>query len=510
LGGAVNSNAFNIKSAIFDGARVAFISGNFNIVHPGHLRLLKFADDMADILVVGLNPDGSPGVSVPGSMRLEGIQALRIVKHAFILDCDLGEFISQLRPDYVVKGKEFESKFNLEAAAVERYGGKLVFSSGDASFVAVDLLRQEFLRTTPLPLLRGAEGFPERHGLAKSTVRTVLEKMAGIRVAVVGDIIVDEYVICDPLGMSREDPTIVVSPVETETYLGGAAMVSAHARRLGAETHLFSVFGDDSTADYARASLQNMGVTAHGIMDDTRPTTRKQRYRALDKTLLRVNHLRQHAISKQIAERILDEIVAVLPKIDLLMFSDFNYGCLPQDLVDAIATAARAQGVLMTADSQASSQISDITRFKGMTLITPTEHEARLALRDTASGLAVLTTNLREIAAAENVLVTLGDDGMMVYGRDDNGDHTTDRLPALNPTPKDVTGAGDCVFAIASMALCSNADIWHAAFLGSIGAALQISRLGNRPLDVKDILFELDRTDCPQEIAAPVENPRIA
>jgi rfaE bifunctional protein kinase chain/domain len=231
------------------------------------------------------------------------------------------------------------------------------------------------------------------------------------------------------------------------------------------------------------------------VVDDTRPTTRKQRFRALDRTLLRVNHLRQHAIGKELAERMFSEIVAVLPQLDLLMFADFNYGCLPQDLVEAVVTAAKSRGVPMTADSQASSQMADIARFKGMALITPTEREARLAMRDTASGLAILAADLREAAAAENVLITLGQAGMMVHGRDRSGDYMTDRLPALNSTPKDVAGAGDSVFTAASMALCAKADIWHAAYLGGIAAAIQISRIGNMPVELKEIVFELDQID---------------
>lgn len=482
-----------LRSAIPDGARIAFVSGNFNIVHPGHLRLLKLAADTADVLVVGLNPDSTPGVTMPSAMRLEGILALSIVQHGFVLTEPAADFIAKLQPDFVVKGKEFESADNPEAAVVEGYGGKLIFSSGDVQFASMDLLREELSQATPLPLLRGAAGFPERHGVSTQRLRDVLDKFRGMKVAVIGDIIIDEYIVCDPLGMSQEDPTIVVSPIETQTFVGGAGIVSAHSRSLGAEAHLFTVFGDDATAGYASGKLEDMGVRVHGIVDETRPTTRKQRYRALNKTLLRVSHLRQHDISRQLAEQMLKNIVDVLPQVDLLMFSDFNYGCLPQDLVNEIAAAARRKGVLMTADSQASSQVSDVSRFKGMALITPTEREARLAVRDTGSGLTVLSANLREAAQAENVLVTLGEDGMMVHGRDANGEYMTDRLPVLNMTPVDVAGAGDSVFITASMALRAGADIWLCSYLSSIAAAIQISRIGNTPLQTNDILAEINQ-----------------
>jgi len=491
----LKEHASAIRAAAPPGARIAFVSGNFNIVHPGHLRLLKLAADTADILVVGLTPDAAPGVTVPIAMRLDGVRALSIVKYAFVIDGAVADVIADLRPDFVVKGKEFEGAYNAEAAVVESYGGKLIFSSGDVQFASMDLIRHEFSQPPVPPLLRGAEGFPERHGLTKQALHKLLDKMSGLRVAVIGDIIVDDYIMCDPLGMSQEDPTIVVSPIETQTFIGGAGIVSAHARSLGARATLFTVFGADETANYARDKLNAMNVEVSGIVDETRPTTRKQRYRALDKTLLRVNHLRQHAIGKKLADRLRDDVVAVLPEIDLLMFSDFNYGCLPQELVDSIAKEARLRGVPMMADSQASSQMADISRFKDMALITPTEREARLALRDTASGLAVVAINLREAAAAENVIVTLGEDGMMIHGRNRDGDYMTDRLPALNATPKDVAGAGDSVFTSTSMALCAGADVWLASYLGGIAAALQVSRVGNTPLEVEDIRFEINQIE---------------
>ena len=491
----MNKSGAAIRAAAPSGTRIAFVSGNFNIVHPGHLRLLKLAADASDVLVVGLTPDSAPGVSVPIAMRLEGVRALSIVDHAILLDVSVAEFIAQLRPDIVFKGKEFEGAYNPETEVVASYGGKLLFSSGDVQFASRDLLRHELALKLPLPFLRDAKGFPERHGLTRRALHNLLDKIKGMRVAVVGDIIVDEYVVCDPMGMSQEDPTIVVSPIEAQTFVGGAGIVSAHARSFGADAALFTIFGEDSTATYARAALEKMDVKVHGFVDQTRPTTRKQRYRAMEKTLLRVNHLRQHEISQELAAQILKGVTAILPQVDLLMFSDFNYGCLPQGLVESISAEARKRGVFMTADSQASSQLADISRFKNMALLTPTEREARLALRDTVSGLPVLAAKLRETATAENVVITLGEGGMMVHGRNRSSEYSTDRIPALNLTPKDVAGAGDSVFTAASMALCSGADIWLASYFASIVAALQIARVGNRPINRDEILSEIGQID---------------
>ena len=173
-----------------------------------------------------------------------------------------------------------------------------------------------------------------------------------------------------------------------------------------------------------------------------------------------------------------------------MLFADFNYGCLPQAVVDGIVAAASRRGVMMAADSQASSQLSDISRYRGMRLITPTEREARLAMRDTDSGLVILAEALQR-RRAENVVVTLGAEGLLLHALEAGAYHT-DRLPAFNSAPKDVAGAGDSFFACAAMALCAGVDIWQSAYLGSLAAACQVARVGNIPLTVADLMAEIE------------------
>lgn len=183
-----------------------------------------------------------------------------------------------------------------------------------------------------------------------------------------------------------------------------------------------------------------------------------------------------------------------LSRTDLLLFSDFNYGCLPQPLVDGVCEQAKRHNIMMAADSQASSQFADISRFKGMALVTPTEREARLALRDFESGLVIVGQRLREAAQSANVVVTLGAEGVLVHGPKD-GEYRTDRLPAFNSAPKDVAGAGDSLFACTSLALCAGLGIWEAIYLGALAAGCQVARVGNIPLNAMDIVAEIDHRD---------------
>src|ERR1700754_5159812 len=249
-----------------DNKSIAFISGNFNVVHPGHLRLLKFAAEQADLLVVGVNPDTAPGVTVPQQIRLENVCSISMVDYAVSLNVPAETFIASLKPNVVVKGKEYEHRENAEQAVVDAYGGRLVFSSGELRFASLSLVERDFTNVDVSSIIKPLD-FPNRHGFELRELKSTLAKMAGMRVLVIGDLIVDEYVTCDAVGMSQEDPTIVVTPIVTKTFVGGAGVVASHARGLGADVTYCSIVGEDEAAKFALGSLEQEGVRCELFAD---------------------------------------------------------------------------------------------------------------------------------------------------------------------------------------------------------------------------------------------------
>jgi rfaE bifunctional protein kinase chain/domain len=471
--------------------RIVFVSGNFNIIHPGHLRLLKFAADCGDFLVVGVLGDSFSTANVPAEMRLEGIRSIGLVGYAFLMMETPSEFITRLKPSVVVKGKEYENRLNPERNAIEAYGGSLLFSSGEVRFSSIDLMQREMLETNFSSIKKPLD-FPKRHDFDFDDLIGVVKNFSKLNVIVLGDLIVDEYINCEALGMSQEDPTLVVTPINQDKFVGGAGIVAAHASGLGAKVQYLCVTGNDSISKFANEMLTKFQVKSTFISDESRPTTLKQRFRASGKTLLRVSHLRQHDISLEIAETLFESVKKSLAGCDLLVFSDFNYGCLPQLLVEKVVAYCHDQKIMMVADSQASSQLSDVSRYKGMHLLTPTEHEARISLRDNSSGLVVLAEALRIKAQAHQVFITLASEGLLIHAPSQDGDgFITDQLPALNSVPKDVSGAGDSLLTCSAMALALGTNVWQAAYLGSVAAACQVGRVGNLPLTSTELIKEL-------------------
>jgi rfaE bifunctional protein kinase chain/domain len=472
-----------------------FVSGDFNILHPGHLRLFRYAKECGDRLIVGVSSDrfagNGKGPHISENLRLDVVQSNNWVDEAFVIDEEVVTVIERLRPDIVLKGKEHESLLNPELEVLKQYGGRLLFSSGGTAFSSLDLLHKEFYEFDPSSI-NLPHDYLARHDIELARLEEISLNFSKLNVCVVGDMIVDEYMTCDALGMSHEDPSIVVTPIDSTRFIGGAGIVAAHAAGLGATVKFITVIGDDDAGDFSREKLEEAGVKSNLLVDDSRPTTLKQRFRCDGKCLLRVNHLHQGAIPAVLQKRLLSELEKIIEGLDVLVFSDFNYGCLPQAVVEQIIDLAKKHNVMMAADSQSSSQIGDISRFHGMDLLTPTEREARISVRNHEDGLVVLAEALKEQSAAQNILLKMGAEGLLIHsGNGKEEDWLTDRVKGLNSTPRDVAGAGDSLLIVSAMTLACKGNIWEAACLGSLAAAVQVGRVGNTPLQIKDLLQEL-------------------
>jgi len=469
------------------------VSGVFNILHPGHMRLLKFARNSGKKLIVVVEGDNQAGddAFISEKLRLEAVQSHNLVSESFISDEPIEKIINRIQPDIVVKGKEHELLQNPELEAVQFYGGRLIFSSGETFFSSADLIKKDFKEIDSHSISLPNE-YLEQHNLTKKKLISRLKKFSELKICVIGDLIIDEYITCHALGMSHEDPSIVVTPTDSQKFIGGAGIVASHASSLGASVDFISVTGDDEARNFALDCLSKNGVNSNLLIDDSRPTTLKQRYRNKNKSLLRVSHLYQGAISITQQKKMLELIKQNIADTNLLVFSDFNYGCLPQSLVSDIMNVTKNNKIFVAADSQSSSQIGNISRFKNMDLLTPTEREARISTRNHEDGLVVLAERLRQDSLAKNILLKLGEEGLLIYTREDKDDRSTDRITNLNNAVKDEAGAGDSLLITSAMAMACGADIWEAACLGSLAAALQVGRIGNTPLSIDEFLQVLN------------------
>ncbi len=468
-------------------SKTVFVQGNFDILHAGHIRLLKFAKECGDRLIVAVNKDDVMEIDslINEEERLDLIRSIEYVDHAFLTQLSPPENIKQLKPSVVVKGREFEDRENLELVELQKYGGILIFGSGEFESNSAQLFKARPLNNGSSFDFRDSKRYANRHKITLDSVSQTFKSFSALKIAVIGEVIVDEYVQGSAVGLSQEDPTIVMVPNRVDKYLGGAAITAGHVKSLGAsKVDLFSVLGDDDQVNYVKSKIADYKVNAYFYLDSSRPTPLKTRFRAGSKTLLRVNQVRQHKISKEFQDKLYADLCNEINNYDLLIFSDFNYGLLPQDLVDRITQLCIQRNIMIVADSQTSSQVGDISRFNTVDLMSPTEKEVRVALNNIDDGLVILAQKLTEKSRPKNLVVTLAEEGIFIHKPNaDFSSWQNDRLSAININAVDPAGAGDCFLATSSMVLCSGGDIWLASFIASFASACQVGIIGNNPLE---------------------------
>lgn len=462
------------------------MSGKFAVIHSGHIRLFMFAKTIGINLTVALDTEGLDEAEI--EWRSSFLKNQEFVDEVVLFKADIEKTILQIKPDIIIKGSEFSSRPNIEKEIVSTYGGELIFSSGSTFFSERDLLNSDEAISVDYSE-KIPKDFLKRNGISLSEITKQILKFNTVKVCVIGDIIIDEYINCHPLGMSREEPNIVVTPIDSQKFLGGAGIVAAHTVGLGATTNLITITGKDEAGLWAVSKAAEYGITIQSIEDKTRPTNLKQRYKAGLQTLLKVSHLSQDVVSDNIQDQIINKFEKIATDTDLLILSDFSYGVLTKEVTTELIKIAKLKGLVIAADSQTSSQLGDLSQFANVDLITPTETEARLELKDQKSGLAVIADKLRNKINSKSIIIKLGADGLVINGVKSDGTLLNlDALPSLNQNPIDVSGAGDSLLAASSLAITIENNLAKASLIGSLAAAIQIGRIGNIPIEKEKII----------------------
>ena len=478
---------------------IALCYGHFNLIHPGHLRYLRHAKTLANKLIVAIVSDEDLSKNTKEHYfhekeRAESIANIQCVDNVVILNnLSLERLVEALKPKVLVLGREFEDKQPKQiglAIDLMKSGGEVVFYAGETHYATSDLLHDNVFDIEK----NNRNKFNkvcQKYDITLKKLQNRLDNFSNTKLLVIGDTIVDHYVACDAIGMSAEAPVLVVKELENREFIGGAAIVASHVRSLGSSCHYISVVGEDSQSSIVDETLRSQGIKVDLFSDPTRPTTYKTRYMVENQKLFRVTRIKDHKISKNIEQEIIDRLTILAPDIDGIMISDFVYGVITQNILDTISNLSSQFNIKLYGDLQCSSQVGDVSRFHGFDLITPTEKESRIALRDNESGIEWIANTLMDHTNSKNMLIKLGSDGFIAYG---NTKSSLERqnFPALVVNPVDVTGAGDSLFAAMSVAISSGANLMEASIIGACMASLAVREVGNIPIEMNRLSSYID------------------
>ena len=308
-------------------------------------------------------------------------------------------------------------------------------------------------------------------------------RLAGRTVLIVGDVMLDHFVIGRVDRISPEAPVPVVCFDHEEYRLGGAANVANNAAALGGRVELVGLVGKDSAADTLRADLARAGIGSSGLVTDpARCTTRKLRVvTTRNQQVARVDYEQDAEASDDVEAALVARIDHLAASADAVLVSDYLKGAISRGVASAAVAAARKRGVPLLVDPK----VAHIDYYAGATVITPNHHEAEAVTHmriRTGPDAVAAAVRFRERACCESVLITRGEHGMTLLGPRGEA-----QLPAEAREVADVTGAGDTVIATMTLALAAGAALVEAAQLANRAAGIVVGKFGPATVSVNEL-----------------------
>jgi D-glycero-beta-D-manno-heptose-7-phosphate kinase len=318
--------------------------------------------------------------------------------------------------------------------------------------------------------------------LTRDRLLHLIQRMRDSRVVIVGDIMLDRYLVGDTERLSPEAPVPVVTVRERHARLGGAANVAMNVAALGARSLLVGVVGDDGDGATIRQELAVARLDDRYVLSVAgRPTTSKTRIISRAQQIVRIDDEVESLLDGSDLERLIKVARDALADADALLLEDYNKGALPPKLIAAVMEIARRRGIPIVVDPK----FRQFFEYAGATVFKPNRRELESAL-----GAAVDLKNgnaLPEVLArlkVDNLLVTLGAEGMVLVMKDGSLTH----IPSIARSIYDVSGAGDTVTAWMGAALAAGASVREAAQLANYAAGVEVGKAGVATVSPEEVL----------------------
>jgi rfaE bifunctional protein kinase chain/domain len=314
---------------------------------------------------------------------------------------------------------------------------------------------------------------------------TLKSHFKGLKIAIVGDMMLDCYFWGEVKRISPEAPVPVVE-VGNEFYrFGGAANVALNILKLGGIPFPVGVIGYDNYGTIFKSLVTEAGISEEGvIIDEERPTTAKTRVIADSQHVVRIDKESKDYLSKKNQSKVIEYIEKNIKNFDGIILQDYNKGVLTTSLIESIIQLANRNKVLITVDPK----FNNFFHYKNVTVFKPNRKEAEDVLGikiRTEEDIETAGKRILEKINAKYVLLTLGEDGIAVFekGKGPQKMETKARKVA------DVSGAGDTVISTLTMALSAGADILEASYLANYAGGIVCGEVGIIPIEL-DKLFD--------------------
>ncbi len=505
-----------------DGLRPTIVQchGCFDIVHPGHIRYLQFAQRQGDILVVSITGDATidkepQRPQIPQELRAENLAALEFVDWVVIDPHPTAEAILEtIRPEVYVKGREYatseDPRFLRERAVVESYGGRVIFSSGEVVFSSSQII--ETIGTGDERSERRLEYLCDRHEIERASLMQHVARIRGANVVVVGDVVVERYVMCDAKSVSSESPMMSLKALGKEDYAGGAALIAMQLAAFGAQTTLLTAMGDAGLSKWAQGQLNDAGVRVRSILSRSEVPLRT-RFVVDDRKLFKVEHAEPLAADRASEHEAACIAVQQCAEADAVILFDAGGGLLAPGFLGGLYDAMRDSPTVLAGGCGETP--ANLLAIRGASLLVCSERKLRLAMNDFDTGLSALVYRAMDRSGAQRMIVTLGKRGVVTFQRPSDDPHApawkgrllSEHLPSLADRVVDHFGCGEALLATGACLAATGGSLMQAAYLGSVASAVEAGVMGPTVVATDRLLAHLE---CRPELRRNSQRGRVA
>ncbi|MBO74170.1 MAG: D-glycero-beta-D-manno-heptose-7-phosphate kinase [Flavobacteriales bacterium] len=319
-----------------------------------------------------------------------------------------------------------------------------------------------------------------------------LQNTYRVSALVIGDVMLDAYLIGQVNRISPEAPVPIVDVLQRDKRLGGAANVAKNLIALGAQVQVAAAIGKDAAGQEIQRLLQSHGIATNALIEvPNRPTTVKTRVISNGQQLLRVDEEQSSEIEGPWTEKLIAQCKAIMStqRIDVVVFEDYDKGTLTPAVIDAISLLCRQQGIKTTADPK----FRNFDCYRHVDLFKPNLKEMREGLgmaihKEADASLAKAVQRMHERLEVSISMVTLSERGVCFYAPDQAQEFQ--RIPAFEREITDVSGAGDAVIAVASVLLALDVPIWQIAAVANLAGGLVCEKVGVVTVEIERLKSE--------------------
>ncbi len=477
------------------GGKIILCHGVFDLVHPGHIQHFKEARSLGDVLVVSVTAEkyvrkgpGRPYFN--DELRLQTLAAISYIDYVILSESyTVDDIVMSVQPDLYVKGQEYKNaeddltgKISEEVELVRKNGGDVYYTGGEV-FSSTRLMNQAFPVFSD-ELKNYLDLF--RNKCSMETILEYVENMKKLKLLVIGDVIIDDYVFCKVQGLMSKNNAYSARFIDEEKYAGGSVAIARHLAAFCENVTLMSVMGEEE--EYLRLA-ESKGVRFEPVISSEYRTIVKKRFvepddkrKELTKVFVINNLPNKMEIDDKSRKAFINNIEKIIGEYDAVLLCDFGHGLISYGVMTVVQEKARKL-ILNCQTNSSNYGLNLITKYKRADFFSLDEKELRLAYGNYSKSQEELLTELSDHLNGIGWL-TRGSKGATCI---EHGDMR--EIPAMSLDVIDTIGAGDAFYSMASLMAAAGADAEMSAFMGNVAGALASNIVGNKAsLDKVNVL----------------------